>query len=600
MLVLVILAVGLFAPRVSFAQNSPQVVIGNSNWVATDALGRKLPTYDEVGGPKEKRWVGLFYWQWHAEGMRQWTHYDVTKWLKNHPYFKDWTAKPPGGPHVPEWYWAEPLFGYYPSTDPWVIRKHLVMLADAGVDFLFFDYTNASVYDRELQVFMDVAEDLKSKGVAVPKLTFFLNYEPFWKAEALYKTWYKPGKYNDMWFMWDGKPLLLSPMPSDAKGLKDASVLPDLQSYFTWKPTWAFHDAAKEPAKWRFIDNHPQRPALTADGKIEQMVVSKSLGGPIWDNMEVGGVSCIPGHKPTYNSEWVSPDAPRGLFFQEQWRVALKTPAPMLLVTGWNEWTAGCWETPGVVMLNRRTEAGQGHIVDEFNMDFNRDIEPMKGGYTDNFYMQFVANMRRYKGMAPPEKPSAAKTIRTDGKFEDWDDVRPIFRDAPGDIALRDFRGRPKRVHYKNTSARNDIVSAQVCRNSSSVFFRVRTEAPLTAPSGKSWMLLLIDADANASTGWHGYDLLVNRTRAGSSCSVESNVKGNWAWRKIADAPVKWSGRDLELAIPRRNLKATTLTLDFKWLDNVPERPVITDFYSDGDAAPDGRFNYRYQAAGRQ
>jgi len=39
----------------------------------------------------------------------------------------------------------------------------------------------------------------------------------------------------------------------------------------------------------------------------------------------------------------------------------------------------------------------------------------------------------------------------------------------------------------------------------------VKTTADITAPEGMDWMLLLVDADQDASTGWHGYDFVVNR-----------------------------------------------------------------------------------------
>lgn len=577
------------------AQNSPQIPIRNADQVATDDLGRRLPTYAEVGDPKPNRWVGLFYWQWHSH-LRAWSSYNITEWLKTHPGFKDWVINPPGGPEHPEWYWAEPLFGYYKSTDPWVIRKHLTMFADAGVDYLFLDYTNAAIYDPELTAFLKVAEELKAQGVAVPRLAFFLNFQPEWKIEALYKTWYQPGKYDDMWFKWEGKPLLLAPQPTDATKLKDPALLPAMQNYFTWRPTWAFHDAAKEPTKWRFLDRHPQRPAKTADGRVEQMIVSKSLGGPIWDNMQVGAVSSVPGFVPTYNDQWRSAEAPQGLFFEEQWRVAREVGAPMLLVTGWNEWTAAVWETPGVVFLGRKTGPGQGHIVDEFNMDFNRDLEPMQGGYNDNYYWQFVANMRRYKGMLPPATPSPPKRIGIDGKFSDWDDVRPDYRDSIGDIAQRDFDGTVPGAHYINHSARNDIAGAKVARDAKNVYFYVHTAAPLSPATDRNWMMLLIDTDANAATGWHGYDLLVNRSRDGKRCSVERNVGGAWQWEKIADAPLRWMGNALELAVPRRLFAngQAPLLFDFKWVDNIPDKPTIMDFYSYGDVAPNTRFNYRF------
>ena len=30
-------------------------------------------------------------------------------------------------------YWGEPQYGYYLSADPWVLRRHAQLLADAGV-----------------------------------------------------------------------------------------------------------------------------------------------------------------------------------------------------------------------------------------------------------------------------------------------------------------------------------------------------------------------------------------------------------------------------------------------------------------------------------
>ena len=41
--------------KAASAQNSPQIAIDNADWTATDALGRRLPTYAEVGGPKPNR-----------------------------------------------------------------------------------------------------------------------------------------------------------------------------------------------------------------------------------------------------------------------------------------------------------------------------------------------------------------------------------------------------------------------------------------------------------------------------------------------------------------------------------------------------------------
>lgn len=581
------------------AQNSPQIAITGSDTTLTDSLGRTLPTYAETGAPKPNRWVGIFYWEWH--GPDRWgPNYDVTKFLQTHPGFKDFQAHPAGGPDFPTWYWGEPVFGYYRSSDPWVIRKQLVLLADSGVDFLFLDYTNGSVYDTELQTLLEVAEDLKAKGVAVPRLTFFLNSEPEWKIESLYTKWYKPGKYDDLWFRWQGKPLLMSPETTDGTKLKNAALLPNIQSYFTWRPTWAFQDPAKEPTKWRFLDTSPQRPALGPDGKVEQMIVSKSLGGPINTNMTDGSASATPGHVPTYNAQWLTADTAKGLFFQSQWDRAEQIAAPLLLVTGWNEWTASVWETPGVPMLGRVTQKGQGHIVDEFNQEFDRDLEPMRGGYEDVYYCQFLANIRRYKGMMRPQALSAPRKIVLNGPLSQWNTVRPIYRDVEGDTAERDFDGAVPNTHYKDASARNDVVLAQTARTASTLYFHVRTAAGLTPASGKNWMMLFVGTHSKNKAGWHGYDFLLNRRRTGSgeTCTVERNLGGAWAWQTVGAATLRRSGQDLVLAVPRALLGVSPsqgpLTLDFKWTDNLPDRPDILDFYTEGDVAPDGRLSYRY------
>ena len=110
--------------------------------------------------------------------------------------------------------------------------------------------------------------------------------------------------------------------------------------------------------------------------------------------------------------------------------------------------------------------------------------------------------------------------------------------------------------------------------------------------------MLYLDTDADAATGWHGYDFLVNRTRDGHSCSVERYTPASRAWEKIAMVPVRWEDNRLDVSIPRETLgvasSAGKLKLDFKWVDNIPASGDILDFYGQGDVAPDARFNYRF------
>jgi hypothetical protein len=38
----------------------------SDTWVATDALGRQITTFETTGGPRPDRWVGIFYFLWHG------------------------------------------------------------------------------------------------------------------------------------------------------------------------------------------------------------------------------------------------------------------------------------------------------------------------------------------------------------------------------------------------------------------------------------------------------------------------------------------------------------------------------------------------------
>jgi hypothetical protein len=168
-----------------------------------------------------------------------------------------------------------------------------------------------------------------------------------------------------------------------------------------------------------------------------------------------------------------------------------------------------------------------------------------------------------------------------------------------GDVIDRNCAGTVPGSHYVNNTARNDIVLAQAARDRHMLYFHVRTLKKLSPSSGKNWMMLLLNVHNPALPAWHGYSFLINRYRKGKSlCSVEANVGGKYRWKLLGWSPIRWKGRDLELAVPRRVLHVQrakgALRLDFKWADNIPSHAKLMDFYSDGDVAPDTRFNYRY------
>ena len=110
-------------------------------------------------------------------------------------------------------------------------------------------------------------------------------------------------------------------------------------------------------------------------------------------------------------------------------------------------------------------------------------------------------------------------------------------------------------------------------------------------------MLFRSDVDADARTGWLGYDLVVNREKpADGMTSIERLRPDGSREPTETAAAIAFSGNELELAVPRSVLGTADrkrVVLDFKWVDGITiggEAAVLT---TDGDAAPNDRFNFR-------
>ena len=236
-------------------------------------------------------------------------------------------------------------------------------------------------------------------------------------------------------------------------------------------------------------------------------------------------------------------------------------------------------------------------FVDQFDREFSRDIEPMRGGHGDTFYLQLIDNVRRYKGARPSPLTGPNHSIKIDGDFSDWRIVEPEFRDDRFDVQARDHAAWDVVTRYKDNSGRNDFEICKVARDKNGFSFYVRTLKPITKPTyGKTisaeWMNLWVNSDNDFSTGWHGFDLRINRApRDGKTSSVESWRDGRW--QLVGTARAQTKGREMEIAVPRALLSAKN-ELNFKWTDNTDIESYLLNVYNHGDSAPNGRFTYRY------
>ena len=69
----------------------------SDTWVATDGLGRQLPTFEEVGPPRKDRFVALFCFLWLGEHVSG-GPYDISRILAEDPDAMQKADSPLWGP----------------------------------------------------------------------------------------------------------------------------------------------------------------------------------------------------------------------------------------------------------------------------------------------------------------------------------------------------------------------------------------------------------------------------------------------------------------------------------------------------------------------
>jgi hypothetical protein len=557
-------------------------------------------------------------------------------------------------------HWGEPEEGYFLSKDEYIIRRDMSMLSDAGVDVIVLDVTNAERYWSEWESLFSVMQQMKAEGNKVPQFCFWaFNVNVFSVVQDLYEKIYKQNKYHDLWFSWDEKPLLLCRLffgetpdkntpnyaPSENPNYDPDAVSntrnphygnPDYTQkeytgytaevcdFFTMRSMW---DGAlcgnRERCTgtedyWTFVLHLEHEPTANLkpaervslhNGIREEIPVSPAqhphnMVGKSWspdkkepalDEHDMPIEAFVP-----WLGETVKNPSGYGIYFQQSWNDALEANPQFVFLCDWNEWTHPRWFTAAGFGQHFKQFMGRESnffFYDQYNAEYNRTIQPMKDGYTDNYYMQMAQNIRRYKGARPIPVNRGFSSISIDGGFEDWAMVETEYRDTRGDIFHRDFDGYNK-LHYTNTSGRNDILTAKTAVDARNVYFYAETDSALTSHTGKNWMLLLIDADNNPKTGWNGYDFIVNKKVDNDQSTSVMKYTGNvkTPWKQVSRVSYRYKGNKVEIAVPRNllGLNEDSFTFDFKWADNPNDLDDIITLCTSGDTAPNRRFNYRF------
>ena len=568
----------------------------------TDDLGRTLglPGDEVVPEYDSTRQVGLFYFTWvgvtGTEGP-----YDISKIKENDPNAAQdgisWLLAGGGETGKRHW-WGESIFGYYRTPDMYVLDRDVQMLTDAGVDFLMIDASNGSYYELQVEALLSVLNKYYQQGYDVPQITFVTKANPGKTANGIYENIYKAHpEYDHLWYRVDGKPLLIT-------STTDANLSLACRSYFTLKwPQWPKEGYHADAFPWIDLD-------LDGDGK--QTIYEWSDGSAIMSvsvAQHAGTLafssSALYGDDTNHTRSWhdgandKGEDAWKyGYNFAEQFQNAIDANVDYVILTGWNEWIA----TRQSSWTNMQGEYIEDPVifVDTCDINNSRDLMPMTGGYGDNYYMLMIDYIRRFKGVDTINKNlnTAAEqkemTIDVTGQFAQWNEIDTFYLDYQGDIVHRDEKGFGK-LHYTDTTGRNDIEKMKVTNDGEKLYFYVQTANDIVGMKDDHCMTLFLSV-GTGEYNWYGYDFVVNRTAAGwKTLTVEKRTASGW--EICGTVAYKQAGRAMQLEIPLEMLGITDsseISFEFKWADNYQGEDDIWSFYRNGDAAPYGRLNFVY------
>lgn len=572
--------------------------------VATDALGRSI---GEASVSQSQKDVGLFYFIWHGEVTMSGI-YDISQMLQNDPDTL-WDVNGSVDSPVSRFhYWGEPLYGYYDSDDPYVIKKHMELFIASSIDYLCFDLTNGALYIDTIKNIADEILRLQGQGWDPPRLTALIdvidrqygNVAP--NVIKLYDELYSQEKYESVWYRSkeDGKPIIaIDTLQGQKVNLYNASK--EVYDFFNirnllWPQSELNFFRPDMPwMDWTYpqsISNYGYTSVSIAQHTSENHVFSESINpltsaekynenqGRGWDYEK--GVN-------------VKENVVRGTNLDAQWQTAINNEnVKEVMVTGWNEWIAQ-------KLCDYRGLTDRVQFVDCVDMEFSRDLEMMKGGYGDNFYLQNMLNTRLFKGQTDVAFRAGTGSPALDGQ---WQSGR-VYHDVVGEVVERDYKDARNGTSsiYINKTNRNDVESVRMVNDNEYLYIQINLADNYVFDYSKDNNLNVLISVYGRAKGWNGCDYIVNRTACESGFSKTSlhpfTTDGKYGFGEATECDAYLNGKGFAVKIPLKSLgisNSENFTIDFKVVDNLSNPSDVTSYYLDGESAPAGRLNYRYHA----
>ena len=294
--------------------------------------------------------------------------------------------------HTPARKWGEttwdiPQIGPYSSDDKVVLRKHAEMLAAADIDFVLIDWSNNTCYNPEtmaalrsdfrmIEVAVDAMFEVWATVPNAPKICFLVgpghsgmpnldngNHQK--KVDQIYRDYLANEKNREMYYCYDGKPLLIcygatpTQYGADPKWDDDRFTVRWMTGYVGQQRD-LFDAETKRSYRYWSWEERDEQTYTVYNGTVESVTctaASRPQGKPE-----------APGYIPAYPRN-------NGSTLKRQFQRAIDLGSRFVLVVSWNEWSKGEQPTP----------------------EISKDIEPSEI-YGSFYYDLLKEQIKKFKG----------------------------------------------------------------------------------------------------------------------------------------------------------------------------------------------------------
>ena len=182
----------------------------SDTWVATDALGRSSPRRGRGRSASGEEIRRRLLFPVARPGRRPGRSTSRRSLPKTRPRSRSPQARS-GDARLAPHHWGESIFGYYISDDESVLRKHAQMLTDAGVDMIVFDVTNQVTYPQNWKALCRVFDQSSARETGCRRSPSSARSATRRRSSGNSGTIFTVSNlYPDLWFRWEGKPLILA------------------------------------------------------------------------------------------------------------------------------------------------------------------------------------------------------------------------------------------------------------------------------------------------------------------------------------------------------------------------------------------------------